>query len=233
MTRIAGRTAWLARVCAPKVWVTLCAVSAAALVGAPTQPAAAATTHAKARTPSIVLGGSASVYVGGRIELTLRAHGAQAVRGFETRLVYDTRAAELVTLANEGLPQRSTTGGVRELGPIDLPVGVAFGSYSTIALSNGTGDSVVARITLRATHSGLISFRLLGTKLVDAGGRQLPLRAGGQVVRVQVGSARRRVDPAPISLRLTALHAVASPRATDITGDRRLTRADVTEAELN
>jgi CSLREA domain-containing protein len=199
-------------------------------LGAAAQPAAARATQP---TASILLKASGTVHVGGRIELTIRAQNAGAARGFETRLVYDTRAAEVVSLVDQGLPHRSRSRQVRELGPVDLTAGVAFGSYSTSTLPSPAGDAAVARVILTPRRSGLITFRLLGTKLVDSHGRRLPLLATGQVVRVQVGAATRRIEPRGTRIPLTPLHRAEAAHVADISGDRRLTQADVTEAELD
>ena len=199
---------------------------------------------ANAETARLHLRAPEHASVGRPFELTLRVTGARDLAGFQSRLAWDTRAAEFFAVDFRRNGMRDLRGSFRELGPVELPDGVSFGSYwcptgscgaRSIALSRirgARGAFVLARIRVEPRHKGRLEFRLTDSKLVAPDGSTLRLSGRRQATVVPVGSSHT-FRPAPKVLAENRSAAPAKLRVRDVSGDRRLTGQDVTQAELS
>ncbi len=182
--------------------------------------------------------------VGRAFELTLRVSGTHDLAGFQARLAWDTRAAEFFAVDFRPNGMRDLRGSFRELGPVELPDGVSFGSYwcptascgpRSIALSHSRGARgafVLARIRVEPRREGLLQFRLTAKKLVAPDGSTLRLAGRTPATVVRVGSSHT-FRPAPEVSSKTRSVAPSKLSVQDVSGDRRLTGQDVTQAELS
>src|SRR5439155_3859009 len=127
--------------------------------------------------------------------------------------------------------------GVRDLGPVELPNGIAFGSYafrprSGPSANGASGNVLLAAIEIRADEPGPLEIRLTGTHVVDASGTYLDATGGEQTVTVYIaGRGKKHAAPAK---------GVPSPKAGsekkkpgNATGDNVINGADATQAALD
>jgi CSLREA domain-containing protein len=197
----------------------------------------------RAAGPTIELHAPARAKVGQSIEIVLRARGVSDVAGYETQLLFDRTAADLISVDHgaSGLHNRGSD--LRKLGPVELADGAALGSYScpTPGCAPGgldsagrgvRGDVLLVRIELRADRAGPLQLRLTDTRLVRADGSYVEASGGEQTVTVQVAGHNAKEHLAAPA-RPTDRSGNASARVREATGDRRLTEQDVTEAALH
>jgi CSLREA domain-containing protein len=195
---------------------------------------------ASAATPRLELRAPSHAAVGQPFELTLRVEGARNAAGFEARLAWDKTLAEFFSVDFRQRRLQRLGGSVQQLGPNELPNGVAFGTYWCPTGSCGPrdlvspgvgarGSFVLARVRVQPNRAGKLEFRLSGGELVAPDGTAIGLARGKRSAIVSVGSGRRLYE-AP---RLNPSHGpriVGKLRIQDLSGDRRVTQQDVTEA---
>jgi Fibronectin type III domain len=190
--------------------------------------------------PAIEVRAPARVAVGEPIALRVALVGSPGVAGYEAQLLFDTSAARLSDVRHRGGDVAKLGWDVRDLGPVELPNGFAFGSYACPtrgcaagrpAGAGATGDVVLAIVELRPDQPGPLELRLTGTRLVDATGSPVAADGGEQVVTVQVTGGPGRTHAAPPA-RPAQSGSSPGKNIRDATGDGRLDVADVTEAAL-
>jgi hypothetical protein len=156
---------------------------------------------------TVVVSAPARVALGEPINLRLSVVGSPGVAGYETQLLFDAKAAHLLGVDHRGAGVAALGWDVRDLGPIELTDGVAFGSYACRssdcvgrALSQpagARGDVSLGTVVLRADRPGLLRLRLTATRLVDAAGSSVQADRGEQVVAGRRMRLRRPGPRAP------------------------------------
>jgi CSLREA domain-containing protein len=189
----------------------------------------------------------AQVAAGAQFELTLVLHEATGFGGYEAALRYDPTAAHFNGLVQRLEPLTELGRGIGELGAVERGDGIAFGAYSCpVAACDGPRDGTrqprgadgtvpLVTIALIADQPGTLEIALADLVAVGADGAPLPVTEASQVVRIQVDPAGAGpLLPAPTATPAAErgqTQATAST-ALDLTGDGRVTHADVIEAAL-
>jgi CSLREA domain-containing protein len=184
--------------------------------------------------------------VGQPIDLVLRYAGGGAAAGYQADLLYDTNAAHLTYVDNRGDSGPAVRGwDVRDLGPVELEDGVAFGGYSCLAPDcagggqaagrAGGGGGPLARIEVRADEPGPLELRLTDAEVVDPSGDVIA-SIDDQTVTIDVsaepGNGNAGGHAAP-GARRGRKPSTTHGHVRDATGDGHLDDADVTEAALS
>lgn len=191
--------------------------------------------------PTLRVDAPKHVEVGQPIAIELTAQNAADIAGYELNLLFDPSAAEFDSLRQRKNDLKKFGRDVEPLGAVEMPNGVALGLYSC-PLSDcvhggakqpkgGNGTVKLATVVLRATQPGDLEITLDAPKFVAADGRAVSLALTTTTVVVGVGSGAAP-HPAPSAKWRLRPGAAALPGAIDLTGDRRLTHADVIEAAL-
>jgi CSLREA domain-containing protein len=196
---------------------------------------------------SLQVDAPARVNVGQPIKVTLTVQDASNISGYETNVLFDTRAAELGGLSQLDKDLGEAERDVESLGPVEQPWGVSIGAFScsardcvrpgkeSVATRGVGGNVVLATITFVPNRAGKLQFKLDGTKFVDASGKPVNVALGDSTFAVQVGPSRKAsatyAAPDAVSWKLKRLKS-SSPRSADLIGDGRVTHADAMEAAI-
>jgi CSLREA domain-containing protein len=195
-------------------------------------------------TPSafVVTGVPAHVAVGQPIVLTLWAKGVSRAAAFESGMFFDESAAHLAEVQKPTAAALARGDRLVNLGPLEVPNGYLFGSYTCAAANcaaaahapvSVSGKVALARIALRADKPGPLAIRFAGIRLVDSSGKTIPTGASNRLVTIHVSGAGGVAHRAPAAPASPPHHAAANkPILADVTGDGRVTEADVAEAAL-
>jgi CSLREA domain-containing protein len=178
--------------------------------------------------------------VGQALEVTLSLEGATDLGGYEALLAFEPGAASFGGLLH--LPEALQNAG-REpgpLGPVERAGAVAFGAYScpfascihpapgTRRSQGATGDLTLATLSLIPHQSGTLELSF-AIAAVDAAGAALGFDTPTQTVRIQIDTG------APLRVAAAARMAIgtnAGAAQADLTGDGRVSNADLMEAAL-
>jgi CSLREA domain-containing protein len=189
----------------------------------------------------------AQVAAGTQFEITLVLHEAAGFGGYEAALRYDPAAAHFNGLVQRLEPLTELGRGLGELGAVERGDGIAFGAYSCpVAICEGPRDGQrrsrgadgtvpLATIALIADQPGTLEVSLADLLVVDADGAPLPMTVSSQTVQVQVDPpGAGPLFPAPTTTPAAerGQPQPAAAGALDLTGDGRVTHADVIEAAL-
>ncbi len=180
--------------------------------------------------------------VGRPFDVVLLVDGRARVGGFEAYIHYDTSAAEFASADYRPSGLNELAGSLGQLGPVELPNGVALGSYTCGAADCGPhglkepgsgvmGRMVLARVRLTPLEPGRLELRLRGAELVDPGGARIAISGKTSPLKVQIGSSTR-LHSAPAFLPLSQPASQARAHIRDVSGDTRVDEQDVTEVAL-
>jgi CSLREA domain-containing protein len=198
------------------------------------------------RAPVLVVAAPAQVAAGARIELAFTLRDVADLGGYQATLRFDPAAAHFNGLEHRLDVQRQVGRDIGGLGAVEQPAGITFGAYSCpvgqcVGARQGprqdrgaAGSVELASVALIADQPGILELALDGVIAVDAAGALLPLDGARQVLRIHVGEAGDaplHAAPAPAALPAQA-GGSAAPGPFDLTGDRRVTHADLIEAAL-
>ncbi len=178
-----------------------------------------------------------AVAVGEPIELRLAVKGAGDVAGFETHLHFDKAHAEFarVRLGQNQIQQAGRS--VEPLIAVDLPDGIAIGSYScpladcaghTGARVNrgANGNVTLATVTLVAQEPGILQVKLSASKFVDAAGNPIQVPRPNRTVQIRVGRGGAAFGAPGQGWQLANGGQNQRPRQLDLSGDAQVTFAD-------
>jgi CSLREA domain-containing protein len=220
-------------------WITPIILALAVLALLP-----AATPRAAAQGPELLVAFPTQVALGARLTLVLTLQNATDLGGYQATLRFDPAAAHFNGMEHDLGALRLAGRDVEPLGPAERPDGIAFGAYScpvarcvgdragTRQSRGGAGTITLAAIDIIADRPGTLELSLSAMPFVDAAGVPVTVAGTTQLIRVQVGglgagplhsarAAGARVDVA-----------AGAPGSFDLTGDRRVTHADLVEAAL-
>jgi CSLREA domain-containing protein len=197
------------------------------------------------RAPALLVEAPAQVAAGARIEIRLALRDIADLGGYQATLRFDPAAAHFNGLEHHPEAQRQLGRDSGGLGAVERPDGITFGAYSCpvgqcVGARQGprqdrgaAGTVELATVALIADQPGTLELALDGAVVVDASGAPLAVENTRQVLRVQVGAPRAsRLYAAPATAVSPAQAAAAVPGPFDLTGDRRVTHADLMEAAL-
>jgi CSLREA domain-containing protein len=191
---------------------------------------------------SIQLEAPVHVQAGRPFDVVLRFGGGAQIGGVEAEINFDTDAAEFASADFRRNRLRGFPGALEELGPVELPDGVAVGFYSCPSadcaprglrapIRGAKVGSVLARVRLTPLVSGRLEVRLGAVEFVAPDGTPLPLSHAPASSTVRVGSARE-LHSAPAPRRPQPLASPSQGHVRDVSGDSRLDEQDVTEVAL-
>jgi CSLREA domain-containing protein len=169
------------------------------------------------RGPTLVVSVPAAVPAGSDIPITLTLRDGDGIRAIEARI---------------SAPGGTTYGGFRRaftgrlLGPAATPDGFAFGAYD--CPQRGCGGAL-GRVRLLPKAAGVLEIRIGSVQAVDSSGRAVRVIVDRPLLRVRVAGAMRTVAASTHRLRPSRN---APVRSVDLTQDRRVDVADVSQAEL-
>lgn len=193
--------------------------------------------------PQLTVSAPAQVDVGQPIVLELTAKGVSDVAGYELNLLFDTSAAQFDGLLQRKNDLKKLGRDIGPLGPVQLPNGIAIGLYSC-ATNNcvdgkgpkqsrgGSGTVKLATVRLRASQPGDLAIKLDAPKFVNAAGDAVSVALANPTVVVHVGAPGGAAHPAPAGAWQLRPSAAAPAAAPDLTGDKRVSNADVVEVAL-
>jgi CSLREA domain-containing protein len=195
--------------------------------------------------PQLRIVGPAHVSVGQSIRLKLSVVRASDVGGYEATALFDEAAAHLAGVFHQGNTVQKSGRGIVSLGPVSRDRSVSFGFYScpvrdcatTAGVRRAHGPSgrvSLGTLQLVPDRSGTLQIGFAGVRLVTASGRSVPVAApAGIAIRVGNGGKTANVPAASFRFGAPVVRASSAPAARDITGDRRISNADVQEAVLD
>jgi CSLREA domain-containing protein len=180
--------------------------------------------------------------LGRPFEVVLFVEGRTGVAGFEAELLFDTSAAEFASASYRPSRLSWLAGSLGQLGPVELPNGVAVGSYTCAAADCGPHDLagpgtgakgrvVLARVRLTPLEPGRLELRLGGAELVAPNGARLAISRESSRTTVRIGSGRH-LHSAPVFRSSTQRASQTRTRIHDVSGDTRVDEQDVTEMAL-
>ncbi|QIN84367.1 hypothetical protein GBA63_18260 [Rubrobacter tropicus] len=196
--------------------------------------------------PSFRISAPERVDVGQPIKIMLSVENATNLGGYETNLVFDRQAANLVGFSQTNGNLSRSGRDVESLGPVEQPWGISIGAFSCPTgectrsdeppeAARGVGGAVEPfAVTMVPNRTGVLEFELAETKFVDATGNLLRVRAADKSVVVRVGPRNAGPSyPAPDVVSQGSREPVPSPRSSDLTEDGRVTYADAMEVALD
>lgn len=192
---------------------------------------------------SLELQAPKAVQVDQPFAITLTIKDATDIAGYETSLLYDTRAAEFDGLEQRNNDLRTFGRDVVALGPVERSDGIAMGLYSCPVqkctditkgprqAKGGHGTLRLATVTLLPRQAGLLEIKFAATKFIDAAGNAVQVLGQEQTIRVQVGTDKttHRAPNAGWTLPEGNARLVRTP---DLTGDWLVNHADAMEVAL-
>jgi hypothetical protein len=226
---------WLAR-CRVDHWLAFAVMMLCVVASTP--PAS----RGIAPAPSLGVTAPTQVDVGQPITLDLTARGVANLAGYEMAVLFDPTAAEFNGLRQRKNDLKKIGRDVGPLTAIELPAGVSIGLYSCPVVNcvngkgakqgkGGNGTVRLGTLLLTPTQPGTLEIQLSATKFVDAAGAPVAVAVPTQSIVVQVGPAAGPRHPAPAPMwTLPAVGGSAGPL--DLTGDGKVTNADVMEVAL-
>ncbi len=191
--------------------------------------------------PRLIVSAPRSVEVGQTLTVLIRAAGVKNFAGYEGVLRYDSTATEFAGINQRTLALAGLGRGVRPLGPVEVPSGVAFGLYSCSLADCGAGTTrtdhpaangavTLAKISLLPTEAGRLSLALGAMRFVDASGNLVKVSLPG-TIEVQVGtSATTFAAPAAPALTPGQAQPVT---AANVSGDGIVGPADLNIAAID
>lgn len=153
-----------------------------------------------AASPRLVVEVPEEVLVGEPIDLRLIIHDANGISGFDTTIVFDTNVATLQSVRSQENDLASLGQDVRQLGPFEVPGGVAVGAYTCPfkdctdvdgkqrSKHQGKGTYVLSALTLVAEQPGPLTIDLSSMRFADGAGRSVEVDLSGAIVTVNVVS---------------------------------------------
>jgi hypothetical protein len=163
------------------------------------------------------------------VELTIRVANPRRVAGYETTLLFDTRAARLSGVALARSDLRASGRGAVALGPQEVARGVTFGQASRpdpSTMPNATAR--LATVWLTPERSGQLEVRLAASKVVDASGRALTLGTEPAITITVGGTGQATRLSAPRApWHLDQVSRVRPPSTLDLSQDGIVSQADV------
>ena len=201
--------------------------------------------------PSLTIDAPRSVKAGYPIEISLSVQGAEDVGGYEANVLFDKKAAEFASVAQEDKDLGDAGRDAEPLGFVETSRGASFGGFSCPVddcvelggppkvVGRGVGGSVeLGTLTVIPERAGKLEMRLVGTKVVDAAGGKIAVNPTSKSLTVQVGRGGRaeagNLHAAPARLPWKPGGAVQKRRGpSDLTEDGRVTNADAMEAAIS
>ncbi|MBA2557058.1 MAG: CSLREA domain-containing protein, partial [Chloroflexi bacterium] len=195
--------------------------------------------------PALVIEAPRRVDVGQPIELTVRATGVTDLAGYEMALNYDATVAELGFIQQRRNALAGSGRHVGPLGPVESATGVAFGAYSCpfsncltrrgSRVGRGvSGSTELARLSIVPNRAGTLELRIEGASFADSTGASFAVRIPRRSFTVRVG-ARGAGPSHPAPRPAWDVQPLRAPRPgiIDLTGDQRVTHADVMETAIS
>jgi hypothetical protein len=216
-------------------WTTVAAlfISGIQLSAFPAAQAAAPGPSLEVRVPN-------RVSVGEPIPIALAVQDAADIAGYETDLLFDTRAAEFDGLRQRRNDLNGLGRDVTALGPVSLADGVAIGLVSCPVANcvdrksarharGGSGRVQLATLAVTPRQAGTLELRFAGSKFVDADGNAVAVLGAETTLHVQV-DAQTRVLAAPQAHPKPVLQASvlsSAPGSFDLSRDGVVDHGDV------